>query len=402
MTAPRFSRRVPWHLVPNRLSQALAQRRHEGAALLDLTVSNPTRALPGLYDPSLLAPLADPRGLRYEPSPQGLLEAREAVCAYYARRGLPVDPRHLVLSASTSEGYAWLFQLLCEPGERVLFPVPSYPLIELLAGLSAVHVDPYALYYDGRWRLDRGTIERAVTPETRALIVVSPNNPTGSFVHRDEVGWLLELCAERGLALIVDEVFGDYPLEPGADAGDAPVPSFLDPTLPTRALVFVLSGLSKVVGLPQLKLGWISVRGPEPLRSQAQDRLEILADTFLSVGTPVQLAAAPLLAHAERLRDGIAARTRHNLSTLRKTVAGTACQVLPVEGGWYAVLRLPRTLDEEERLLRFLAAGVVCQPGYFFDFQEEAYAVLSLLSDPEQLTEGVRRIVADVEQELRA
>ncbi|MFO0576923.1 MAG: pyridoxal phosphate-dependent aminotransferase [Polyangia bacterium] len=402
----RFSRRVPWHLPQNPLSQAVAARRRLGLPLLDLTVSNPTAALPELYEPSLLAPLADPRGLRYEPSPQGHPEAREAVAAYYRRRGLTVDPQHVVLSASTSEAYAWLFQLLCEPGERVLFPVPSYPLIELLAGVCGVQVDPYALYYDGRWRIDAAALERELTPTTRALVLVSPNNPTGSFLHRDELAPLLALCARRGVALIVDEVFGDYPLdaltaEGDAEAagGDAAVPSLLELAAP-EALVFVLSGLSKVVGLPQLKLGWIVIRGPEPLRTQAQDRLEILADTFLSVGTPVQLAAPSLLAQAERLRAAISLRTRHNLTALSAAVADTACQLLPVEGGWYAVLRLPRVLSEEEWALAFLEAGVLCQPGYFFDFAEEAFVVVSLLCRPEPFLLGVRRIVERVQAEL--
>lgn len=395
----RFSRRVPWHLPHNPLSQAVAARRRLGLPLLDLTVSNPTAALPELYDPSLLAPLADPRGLRYEPSPQGLPEAREAVGAYYHRRGLAVDPQHVVLSASTSEAYAWLFQLLCEPGERVLFPVPSYPLIELLAGVCGVHVDPYALYYDGRWRIDPAALERELTPATRALVLVSPNNPTGSFLHRDELAPLVALCARRDVTLIVDEVFGDYPLSAASAGGDAAVGSLLELAAP-EALVFVLSGLSKVVGLPQLKLGWIVTRGPEPLRTQAQDRLEILADTFLSVGTPVQLAAPSLLAQSERLRDAISRRTRENLDALGAAVAGTACQVLPVEGGWYAVLRLPRVLTEEEWVLAFLEAGVLCQPGYFFDFAEEAYAVVSLLCRPEPFRLGVRRIVERVQAEL--
>jgi alanine-synthesizing transaminase len=400
---PRFSSRLPWHLPPNRLAQAVAARRARGEPLIDLTISNPTRVLPELYDPQLLAPLADPAGLRYEPSAQGLLSARRAIADYYERRGLHVDPAHLVLSASTSEAYSWLFQLLCEPGERVLFPVPSYPLIELLAGLCAVAVDPYPLYYDGRWRLDVGTLERELLPGTRAIVLVSPNNPTGSFVHRGEVDALFALCAARGLSLIVDEVFGDYVLDGAGEGADAPVRSFLDsaavgarPPVP----VFVLSGLSKVAGLPQLKLGWIAVRGPEPHRTLAQDRLEILADTFLSVSTPIQLAAPVLLAASDSIRERIAERTRDSLRALRGLLPGTCCRLLPVEGGWYAVLRLPRVLSEEEWVLRFLEEdGVLCQPGYFFDFPDEAYAVLSLLGPPAELVQGAERILRRVERE---
>lgn len=397
---PRFSSRLPWHLPPNRLSQAAAERRGRGEPLIDLTISNPTRVLPELYAPTLLAPLADPAGISYEPTAQGLLAARRSVADYYAGRGLRVDPAHVVLSASTSEAYAWLFQLLCEPGDSVLFPVPSYPLIELLAGLSAVRVDPYPLYYDGRWRLDAGTLERELRAETRALVLVSPNNPTGAFVHRGELAGLFDLCRRRGLALIVDEVFGDYRLDGAGSGDDAPVDSFLDPALRPEVPVFVLSGLSKVAGLPQLKLGWVVVAGPEPLRTEAQDRLEILADTFLSVSTPVQLAAPSLLAGSHQVRRGIAERTRQNLAVLRGAVANSSCRLLPVEGGWYAVLRLPRVLAEEEWALLFLTEeGVLCQPGYFFDFPEEAYVVVSLLGAPAELAEGARRIVARVERE---
>lgn len=397
---PRFSSRLPWHLPPNRLSLAAAERRGRGEPLLDLTISNPTRVLPELYSPSLLAPLADPSGISYEPAAQGLLSARRAIADYYGGRGLCVDPAHVVLSASTSEAYSWIFQLLCEPGDSVLFPVPSYPLIELLAGLCAVRVDPYPLYYDGRWRLDAGMLEAELRPETRALVLVNPNNPTGAFVHRGELAGLFELCRRRGLALIVDEVFGDYPLDGVGRGDDAPVASFLDPALRPEVPVFVLSGLSKVAGLPQLKLGWIVVAGPEPLRTQAQDRLEILADTFLSVSTPVQLAAPSLLRSSHGVRRGIAERTRHNLAALRDAVAGSSCSLLPVEGGWYAVLRLPRVLSEEEwALLLLQEEGVLCQPGYFFDFPEEAYLVVSLLGAPAELAEGARRLVARVERE---
>lgn len=405
-----FSQRLPWRAAQNRLSVAVAQARAAGAPLLDLTVSNPTRALPELYPPALLAPLAGERGLRYEPSAQGDPAARRSIAAYYAARGIAVAPEHLVLCASTSEAYTWLFQLLCDPGQGALFPQPSYPLLEFLAGLSAVRLCPYPLHYEsgfaggqsGRWWLGLEAVRAACTDEVRLLVVVSPNNPTGSFLRRSELLALCALCRERGLALVVDEVFTDYDLLPAAadQVADPPVRSVLAAVqaLGEQApLCFVLSGLSKVVGLPQLKLGWIHVGGPEPLRQTAQDRLELLADTFLSVGTPVQTAAPQLLAWQPQVSAAITARLRQNLQTLAAAVKDTACQLLPVEGGWYAVLRLPRLLSEEDWALLFLSEdGVLVHPGYFYDFAAEAYVVLSLLTEPATLARGAAKLVARV------
>jgi len=411
--APRsgwFSSRLTWSAPENRLSLAVERARAAGVPLLDLTVSNPTRALPELYPAELLAPLGQERGLRYEPSPQGAPTARQSIADYYAARGVTVAPDHLVLSASTSEAYTWLFQLLCDPGQSVLFPQPSYPLLEFLAGLSAVRLCPYPLHHeggaDGRWWLGQGALRAACTADTRAVVVVSPNNPTGSFLRQSELLALCALCRERDLALIVDEVFTDYALpratsDRAAEAARDPlVLSVLAAVQALGAaapLCFVLSGLSKVVGLPQLKLGWVHVGGPEPLRQLAQDRLELIADTFLSVGTPVQLATPALLAEQPRVRAAIWARLHANLEILGAAVHDTACQLLPVEGGWYAVLRLPRLLSEEDWALLLLHEdGVVVHPGYFYDFAKEAYLVLSLLCAPAVLAEGARRLVARV------
>jgi aspartate/methionine/tyrosine aminotransferase len=407
-----FSRRLPWESPPNRLAIATAEARASGAALLDLTVSNPTRALPAIYPPdlltALLAPFADPAGLRYEPSPQGAAEARGSIADYYQRCGVRARPEHLILCASTSEAYTWLFQLLCDPGDAVLYPKPGYPLLEFLAGLSAVRLDAYPLVFEGgargRWWLGQSALEAACTAATRAVVVVSPNNPTGSFLRKSELRYLCALCRRRGLALIVDEVFADYgELGMTAASEDARDP-LVRRVLPAIAelgdaapLCFVLSGLSKVVGLPQLKLGWISIAGPEPLRQAAQDRLELVADTFLSVSTSVQLAAPALLREQPRLGAAITARLRHNLQQLAEAVRDTACQLLPVEGGWYAVLRLPRLLSEEEWALLLLREdGLLVHPGYFYDFEREAHLVLSLLVEPAILVEGVRRLVARV------
>ncbi|MFT3754944.1 MAG: pyridoxal phosphate-dependent aminotransferase [Pseudoxanthomonas sp.] len=410
--AVRFSSRLQWTAAKNRLSVAVAAARQAGRELLDLTVSNPTRALPELYPAALLTPLGAERGLRYEPAPQGAPEARRSIADYYATRGITVSPDHLVLSASTSEAYTWLFQLLCDPGQEVLFPQPSYPLLEFLAGLAAVRLVPYPLHFDGgthgHWWLGNGALHDACTPSTRAIVVVSPNNPTGSFLRRSELLALCDLCRTRGLALIVDEVFSDYALPRGAPDAASTARATPDPLVlsvlsaiqelgAAAPLCFVLSGLSKVVGLPQLKLGWVHVGGPAPLRQAAQDRLELIADTFLSVGTPVQLAAPHLLAAQPRVRAAITARLETNLQLLREAVHDSACQLLPVEGGWYAVLRLPRLLSEEDWALLLLAEdGVVVHPGYFYDFAQEAYLVLSLLCPPVVLAEGVRRLVQRV------
>lgn len=407
LRAVEFSDRLPWSTAPNRLSLAVAHRRDAGGALLDLTVSNPTRALPELYPPQVLAALTDARGLRYEPSAQGDLAARQSIAAYYAARGIPIRAEHLCLCASTSEAYTWLFQLLCSPGQGVLFPQPSYPLLEFLAGLSAVRLRPYPLEYEGgasgRWWLGIQALRAACTDDVRMVVVVSPNNPTGSFLRESELAALCSLCRERGLALVVDEVFSDYDLLPQAApaiSADPPVRSVLSAVLALgeqAPLCFVLSGLSKVVGLPQLKLGWIHVGGPERLRQPAQDRLELIADTFLSVGTPVQLAAPQLLSWQPRVSSAITARLRQNLTVLAAAVHDTACQLLTVEGGWYAVLRLPRLLSEEDWALRLLAEDdVLIHPGYFYDFATEAYVVLSLLTETAVLQEGARRLVRRV------
>jgi aspartate/methionine/tyrosine aminotransferase len=388
----------------------VTRAREAGVPLLDLTVSNPTRALPELYPAELLAPLGQERGLRYEPSPQGAPEARQSIAAYYAARGIAVLPEHLILSASTSEAYTWLFQLLCEPGQSVLYPQPSYPLLEFLAGLSAVRLVPYPLHYEGgtegRWWLGIDALRQACTAETRSVVVVSPNNPTGSFLRTSELRALCALCRERGLALVVDEVFADYALprataDPAAAAARDPlvlsVLAAVQALGDQAPLCFVLSGLSKVVGLPQLKLGWVHVGGPEPLRQRAQDSLELIADTFLSVGTPVQLATPQLLLEQPRVRAAIWTRLRDNLEILRAAVHDSACQLLAVEGGWYAVLRLPRLLSEEDWALLLLEQdGVLVHPGYFYDFAKEAYLVLSLLCAPAVLAEGARRLVARV------
>jgi aspartate/methionine/tyrosine aminotransferase len=318
------------------------------------------------------------------------VRAREAVAADHARRGLRVEPDRLVLTASTSEAYAFLFKLLCDPGDAILVPRPGYPLFDFLAGFESVCVDAYPLEYDGRWRIDVAALREKLTPRTRALVVVNPNNPTGSFLKRNERALVEALCAERGIALVSDEVFADFALHAVPDRAESLA-------VDGPALAFALGGLSKSCGLPQVKLGWIAASGPEGLRREALQRLEVVADTFLSVSTPVQAAAPRLLGRLDELQEPIRERVARNLASLRGRTADSAATLLHVEGGWSAVLRVPATVTEEDRVMGLLEAhDVLVHPGYFFDFPSEAYLVLSLLPEPGVFADGVARIVSSL------
>ena len=392
-----FSARVPADLGSNRLAQAV-QRARAAGPLVDLTESNPTHA--GFdYPADLLAPLAHPRGLLYEPSPFGLPEARHAVARDYARRGIEIDPRRIVLSASTSDAYSLLFKLLAGAGDEILVPRPSYPLFDHLTRLDEVAAVPYDLEYHDRWTIDMASVERALTPRTRALLIVSPNNPTGSFVKRAELERLAALCAPAGVAIIADEVFGDYELEPGAAAAAGRVldePGGLGSS--RGALAVSLGGLSKSAGLPQVKLGWMAFAGPDALVREALERLELVCDTYLTVSTPVQAAAAELLERAAPVRAQIQARTAANYRGLvEQTASVPACRVLHAEGGWYGVIQVP-TLEPEEDLAVALVerAGVLAHPGYFFDFPRESFLILSLLPGEQAFAEGVGRLLRHV------
>ena len=380
-----FSRRLPPHAEPNALSRALDALRARHADIVDLTESNPTRAgIP--YPHGLLAPLGDAGALRYEPQPFGLLSARAAVAADQCRRGAVVDPAQVVLTASTSEAYSWLFKLLCNPGDGVLVPRPSYPLFEHLTALDGVRAYQYALEYHGRWTIDVESMAVA-PPDTRAVLMVSPNNPTGSYVDAEELARVSNLCRERRWALVVDEVFADYPL----DATD-PV---TDIASRGDVLSFTLAGLSKSVGLPQVKLGWLIVGGPCLERDAALCALELVADSYLSVGTPVQAAAPHLLRAGASIRAAIQERTRQNLGLLREVSSRyPACDVLRAEGGWSAVLRVPSTRGEERLVLDLLDdERILVHPGYFFDFPREAYVVLSLLPPHNLFADAVERLL---------
>ncbi len=379
-----FSSRFHWDLRPNALTERLRARRASGAGVLDLTESNPTRV--GIVYPAeeITAALAHPRALLYEPAPAGLASAREAVAAGYYRGR--VDASRILLTASTSEAYAWLIKLLTNPGDEILVPRPSYPLFEFLATMESVGVSSYPLLYDAGWSIDIEALAATVTGRTRAVVVVNPNNPTGSFVKAQELDALVDLCRRRGLALISDEVFSDYAFAPDPHR----VQSLIDVD---GALTFCLSGLSKVAGLPQMKLGWIVAGGPQ--REQAMERLELIADTYLSVATPVQHALPRLLDAGAAVREQIRARTRRNLDTLIRYTAGSANQVLLVEGGWCATIQMPRIRTSEEWAIELLERhGVLVQPGYFYDFDQEALLVLSLLTPPDICSKGIRACVA--------
>jgi hypothetical protein len=392
-----FSARVPASLAPNRLSMRLAALRAAGEPILDLTESNPTRV--GLdYPAGLLAPLADAAGLRYEPSPRGLAVAREAIAIDALRHGLDIDPANIVLTASTSEAYGFLFKLLCDPGDEVLVPRPSYPLFEHLSALDDVRAVPYLLDYYGRWTIDVDSVARAVTPRTRAVLVVSPNNPTGSRLASQERDALAALCAQHGLALIGDEVFADYTLH-GVRGNDHL--SVLNGATP--ALTFALGGLSKAIGLPQAKLGWMLVGGPAEAVGPALDRLDLIADTYLSVSTPVQLAAPLLLERGQAVRAAIQARITANLRALERALTqAPGCTLLHADAGWTAVLRVPATRGEEDLVLDLLERDrVLIMPGYFYDFPTEAYLILSLLPDPIVFGDAITRVLARAEADPR-
>jgi hypothetical protein len=369
-------------------------KRKSGAPILDLTESNPTRAGFDYPTEEILAALAQTPAMLYEPTPRGLVVAREAVAGYYAERGFSVDPEHIHLTASTSEAYSYLFKLLADQHQSVLVPQPSYPLFEFLAALEGVDLRHYELSYVHPlgWRIDFDSVERAITADTRAIIVVSPNNPTGSFIKLHEVERLNAICAERGLALIVDEVFGDY----GFDVDNSRAASLVSND---AALTFVMSGLSKILALPQMKLGWIVTSGPAGLRDEAIERLDLIADTFLSVGAPVQHAAPAWLRLRQPLQDQILNRARGNLNWLEQRLGDSPLRLLRVEGGWYATLELPRHFSEEDWVLTLLEEeDVLSHPGYFFDFSREAFLVLSLLPRAEIFRTAANRIVARIER----
>jgi alanine-synthesizing transaminase len=377
-----FSHRLPFHLPRNPIAEAIERRRAAGLEILDLTESNPTHAGIVYPDADILAGFQHSQALLYDPSSNGLPQARAQVAELYG-----VQHDRVVLTASSSEAYSWLFKLLCDPGDEILTPRPSYPLFEYLAGLESVRIRQYPLRYDGGWFIDFDPLESAIQDRTRAIVVVSPNNPTGSYLKTWELDRLRQICRLRNLVLISDEVFFDYRLTP-VDLRSL--------TCVDDVLTFVLGGLSKMVGMPQMKLGWMIAGGPAELRREALVRIDLIADNFLSVGTPVQYALPNLLAARASVQDQIMSRLRVNLRYLHHALQGNdAFRLLEVEGGWYGILRAPRIRTEEEWILTLLDRGVLVQPGYFYDFESEAYMIVSLLTPEPVFREGVRRILSE-------
>ncbi len=381
-----FSHRLQSDLAPNRLAQALARARADGRPLIDFTESNPTR-VGFTYPADLLAPLADRRGLIYAPDAFGVPAARAAVSGDFARRGLAVDPGRIVLTASTSEAYSLLFKVLCDPGDDVLVPRPSYPLFEHLTRLDGVSARPYELDYHGEWVVDFESLTRACSPRTRAVLVVSPNNPTGSFVKRGELDRLSEFSVRHQAAIVADEVFADYPLVEGASDGAA---QFVNRR---EGLVFSLGGLSKSAGLPQIKVGWIAVAGESGHVRDAMTSLELACDSYLSVSTPAQVALPEFLSRAGEVRAQIQTRITTNYRALIRRAGDTpSCQALRSEGGWYGVVQVPSLESEEDLVIDLLERrGVLIHPGYFFDFPRESFLIISLLVPEPRFSEGIDR-----------
>lgn len=391
-----FASRTNWRLETNRLTQALDEHRKSGKELLDLTASNPTEC--GLDYPGeeILAALTDPRGLLYRPESKGLREARQAVAEYYdglsGFRGLGarIDPERILLAAGTSEAYSHIFRLLCDAGDEILVPAPSYPLFEFLADLADIHLVPYPLLYDHGWQVDFASLRAALTSRSRAVLVVHPNNPTGSFIKRMEAAELFEICVARKMAIVADEVFLDYT----ASAAPAHTFAFSD-----AALTFTLSGLSKISLLPQMKLAWTVVSGPETIVQTAVDRLEIIADTYLSPSTPVQLALPKFLTLRPRMQAQLQRRISANLAVLDAMLhESNSLERLQHEGGWYAILRVPVTATDDDLAIALLErSSVLVHPGHFFNFPREGFLVLSLITPEDKFKEGVQRLLKVIE-----
>jgi alanine-synthesizing transaminase len=393
-----FSARTSQHDEPNALTAAVERARaraHDGGpTLLDLTIGNPTTAGIPYAAREILDALADPRGLVYAPEPLGTATARDAVARDWSARGTAIDASRIALTASTSEAYGVLFKVLCDPGDEVLVPAPSYPLLGFLAAFESVRLVPYPLVYAGRWHVDIAALRAAIGPKTTAIVVVSPNNPTGSYLGIEELEAMLDL----GLPIVSDEVFATYALAGAANA--VPEGRVASVAGAQRGLVFALSGLSKLAALPQMKLGWIGVAGEPSLAARAMARLELVLDTYLSVATPVQHALPVILRTRTIAEDAVRGRTRTNLRVARELLArAPSASVLDVEGGWYAMIRVPETRSDEEWALELVELDAVhVQPGYFFDMSRGAHLVVSLLTPEDTFAEGMKRIAARIEE----
>jgi alanine-synthesizing transaminase len=383
-----FAERTQWNLAANRLSQSLARLRAEKLQVLDLTASNPTECGFKYDGAAILKAFINPGALKYHPDPRGLAAARQTVADYYAARGVKVSLQDLLLTTSTSEAYTFVFRLLCNPEDEILVPSPSYPLFDFLAEIEDVKLVRYPLRYDHGWHIDLHALERSITTRARGIVVVHPNNPTGHFVKAQELKRLNEVCASHGLAIIADEVFLDFAL------GEEKPASF---TQNQAALTFTMSGLSKIAGLPQMKVAWLCLSGPEPAKREAMARLEVIADTYLSMNAPAQLALPALLAQRFAFQQQLMARVRKNLEELdRQLRENPHCSRLEVEGGWYAVVRVPATRPDEELAIALLEErGVYVHPGHFYDLAE-GYIVVSLITPERDFALGMEQVFAGV------
>lgn len=386
-----FAQRTNWNLESNRLSSALAAHRASGKPLLDLTISNPTECGFQYDEQAIRDALSNPAVLRYEPNPKGIASARAAVAQYYAERGAAVSLEDIFLTTSTSEAYSFVFRFLCNPGDGILVPCPSYPLFDFLADIHDVKLIRYPLGYDHGWQIDSQAIDKSVTARTRGIIVVNPNNPTGQYVKSAEMKGLSAVCAAHDLALVADEVFLDFSLAEERPASFA---------ANSGALTFTLSGISKISGLPQMKASWLIVNGPEKWKAQAIARLEVIADTYLSMNAPVQLALPAFMEQRTAFQEQVMARVIKNLTELdRQLAAQQACSRLKIEGGWYAILRASGLRDEEEFAVELLREeGVYVHPGHFYDFSEPGRLVLSLITPEKDFADGVSLLLAKANQ----
>src|SRR5437016_5947068 len=382
-----FAKRTNWNLTPNRLSEALAAHRAAGKRLIDLTVSNPTECGFEYDSAAILDALRNPSALSYEPNPRGLEWARRAVAGYYADRGEAVSAEDIFLTTSTSEAYSYVFRTLCDPGDELLIASPSYPLFDFLADIQDVNLVRYPLLYDHGWQIDFHALEKAITPRTRGVIVVHPNNPTGHFTKHAEMAKLNSICSAREMAIIADEVFLDFLLEENRPASFA---------ANRGALTFTLSGLSKISGLPQMKAAWLIAGGPQEWKREALARLEVIADIYLSVNAPVQLAIPKFLEHRHTFQNQVMSRVRRNLGELdRQLAAQKTISRLIVQGGWCAVLRTPATRSDEDLAIELLnAQGVSVPPGHFYEFPADGYLIVSLLTHERTFAEGISRLLS--------
>lgn len=380
----QFSSRSDWTLTPNQLTARLTEIEASGAQILDLTESNPTQV--GLQYPTdiVLSSLTDPNNLSYHPSPLGQQEARETIAEYYDSKGIYVNSNQILVTSSTSEAYSMIFRLIANPGDHILMPRPSYPLFHFLASLNDIELASYALTYQKYWKIDFEDIRKSYKPKrTKGIVLVNPNNPTGSYIKKDELTKLNQFAEGNQLCIISDEVFSDFQWDKKIEG----IPSLAGNQ---KALTFTLSGISKVLALPQMKLSWIVVNGPKGLIKQAFDRLEIISDTYLSANTPVQNALHHWMKLKDKMQKQILKRVSANRTFLSKH---SSFEMLHAEGGWYAVLKLPKNKTEEEWALEFLEKDhVLVHPGYFYDFQSEAYAIVSLLTETAAFEEAITKI----------